>query len=116
MKINPRKIANKQEKRITKSLKEIGMEARQQMASGSIWFAKSDVISEWFQIEAKTRARVAKSISIKKEWLEKIEEEALLSGKIPVLVFSFGDQMDYFILKDTDFLTIIEELLTYRRR
>lgn len=103
-----------QERRITKSLKEIGIEARQQMASGSVWFAKSDVISELFQIEAKTKAKPSKSISVKKEWHEKIEHEGFEANKIPALVYSFGDSTDYFALRDRDFLALVEELVELR--
>lgn len=80
------------------------------MNSGAIWFDKSDVVSKNFRIEAKTKVKPSKSITIKKEWLEKIEKEAFLTGKIPTLVFSFGDGKDYFILTDEDFYRIAEKL------
>lgn len=80
------------------------------MNSGAIWFNKSDVVSKNFRIEAKTRTKPSKSITIKKEWLEKIEKEAFLTGKIPALAFSFGDGKDYFILSDKDFYEIVERL------
>ena len=108
--------SQKQERRITRNLKEIGLESRTQMASGAIWFAKSDVISSLFQIEAKTRARKAKSITVKEEWHEKIESEAFENSKIPALVYSFGGNVDYFALKDRDFLALVEELLDLRHR
>lgn len=107
--------SRKQERRITKSLKEIGLEARQQMASGAIWFAKSDVISDLFQIEAKTKAKPSKSITIKEEWHEKIEQEGFDNNKVGVLVYSFGKNTDYFSIRDRDFLTLIEELVELRR-
>lgn len=80
------------------------------MNSGAIWFNKSDVVSKNFRIEAKTRTKPSKSITIKKEWLEKIEKEAFLTGKTPALAFSFGDGKDYFILSDKDFYEIVERL------
>lgn len=107
--------SKKQEQRITRSLKEIGLQARTQMASGSIWFAKSDVISDLFQIEAKTRAKSSKTITVKKEWLDKIELEAFESNKTPATVISFGDTTDYFIIRDKDFLTLVEELIQLRK-
>jgi len=91
-------------------LQEIKEEARQTMNSGAIWFNKSDVVSKNFRIEAKTRIKPSKSITIKKEWLEKIEKEAFLTGKTPALAFSFGDGKDYFILSDKDFYEIVERL------
>lgn len=108
--------SKKQEQRITRSLKEIGMQARTQMASGAIWFAKSDVISDMFQIEAKTKAKPSKSISVQKLWLEKIEQEAFENNRVGATVISFGDNTDYFIIRDRDFLTLIEELRELRER
>ena len=93
-------------------MQEIKEEARQTMNSGAIWFNKSDVVSKNFRIEAKTRIKPSKSIIIKKEWLEKIEKEAFLTGKTPALAFSFGDGKDYFILTDKDFYEIVERLGT----
>jgi hypothetical protein len=107
--------SRKQEQRITRSLKEIGLQARTQMASGSLWFAKSDVVSDLFRIEAKTKATPSKSITIKKEWHEKIEQEAFESGKIPALVYSFGDNTDYYVIRDRHFIELVEELVELRK-
>lgn len=115
-KTDGQKRSQRQEKRITKSLQEIGMEARTQMASGAIWFAKSDVISDIFQIEAKTRANPSKSISVKEEWHSKIEQEAFENNKMGALVYSFGGNTDYYALRDKDFLTLVEELVELRKR
>ena len=105
-----KKKSQKQEQRITKSLQEIKEEAKQTMNSGAIWFDKSDVVSKNFRVEAKTKIKPSKSITIKKEWLDKIEKEAFLTGKTPALAFSFGDGKDYFILTDEDFYMIVEKL------
>lgn len=102
--------SNKQEKRITKSLNQIKQDAKKVIASGALWFAKSDVVSKLFRIEAKTKAQPTKQITIKKEWMEKIELEAFESNKLPALAFSFGDGTDYFILRDKDFYSIVEKL------
>ncbi|ATO48536.1 hypothetical protein P4V86_03230 [Brevibacillus laterosporus] len=108
-------IASKrQEMRITRSLQMIKQEAKRVMASGALWFAKSDVVTPLFQIEAKTKARNSKSITLKKEWMEKIEQEAFDNRKIPALVFSFGDSTDYFVLRDKDFYAMVEELSELR--
>lgn len=109
--INNRKIANLQEKRITRNLNQLGAEARQRLASGSLWFSKSDVISKHLQIEAKTKSKPSKTFSLKKEWFDKIENEALLEGKIPVVVISFGDGIDYFCIKDTEFFRIFQSYI-----
>lgn len=108
--MNTRRISKKQEKRITKNLNKIKAEAKTLIASGSLWFAKSDIVSKYFRIEAKTKAKASKQITIKREWLKKIEEEALMTSKTPALAFSLGDGVDYFILRDRDFYRLIEEL------
>jgi hypothetical protein len=117
MSTSQQRASRKQEGRITKSLKQIGEEARRQMASGALWFAKSDVVSSLFRIEAKTRAKAGqKSITVQKEWLDKIKQEAFETSKIPALAFSFGDGKDYFVLEDRDFYALIEELIERRRK
>ena len=108
------KKSQDQEKRITKSLNQIKAEARTTPGSGSMYCAKSDVVCKHFRVEAKTKVKPAKSVSVKKEWMDKIEQEAFETGKIPALAFSFGTQTDYFVLKDRDFYSLIEELEEYR--
>lgn len=105
------RASKKQENRIAKSLNQIGLEARRQMASGAMWFAKSDVISKVFQVEAKTRVKPSSSISVKKEWLDKIYGEAVMVNKIPALVFSFGDGEDFMVLRMDDALRITEGMM-----
>ncbi len=109
-----RSKAEKQEKRIAASLSQI-MAARRQKASGAVWTSKGDVISELFLVEAKTKAQLTKSFAIKRKWLEKIDMEAFLAGKIPALAFSFGDNVDYFVLSGEHFLALTEEIIKYRR-
>ncbi len=65
------------------------MDAMQTIASGSIDGMKSDGTKDNLRIECK--ATVKKSISLKHEWLLKIREEALATGKVPVLTISFVD-------------------------
>lgn len=84
------------------------------MASGSMWFAKSDVVTKNFRIEAKTKIKPSRQMVIKKEWLDKIREEALETGKIPVLAFSFGENTDYFVLEARDFYELAEILNNYK--
>jgi hypothetical protein len=111
------RYSKRQEGRITKSLKQLGEEARTQMASGAMWFAKSDVVSKLFRIEAKTRAKEGqKSIKFEKEWLTKVAEECIMENRIPAVAFSFGDSIDYFVLRDRDFYSLIEELAELREK
>lgn len=57
-------------------------EARRQRGSGAQWFRPGDVLTPEFLIECKKWSRPI----VKKEWLEKVEDDALAYGRIPVLV------------------------------
>jgi hypothetical protein len=77
-------------------------EARRQLRSGGIWFLPGDIDDEILIPECKERDEVTssgeKSFSIKKEWIEKVYEEARLVDKFPALVFRFkNDDKAYFI-------------------
>ena len=66
-----RYFSNKQEKHVAKA---VG--GKQTANSGATMFSKGDVtLSDWL-LECKTKTSPSQSISIKKEWLEKNEEEA----------------------------------------
>ena len=110
------RVSKLQERRITKNLSEIGDAAKRTPGSGNQWYAKSDVVSEMFRLEAKTKVKPSKTMTVHKEWLDKIGEEALETNKIGVLVFSFGDSKDYFTLEARDFLTLMEELIELRKK
>lgn len=103
-----KKQSQRQEQRITRNLREIKEDARTTLNSGSIWFDKSDVVSKNFRIEAKTKMKECKSVSIKREWLDKISNEAFETGKLPALAFTFGDNQDYFVLDDKTFYKLVE--------
>jgi hypothetical protein len=90
-----RHYSNRQEKTISKELK-----GKQQINSGATPFYKGDVKTEYFLIEAKTTMTPKTSFSIKKEWIDKIRNEAFATGtKIPVLAFNFEpDGENFYIL------------------
>lgn len=57
---------------------------------------KGDSVGDYFRQECKTTERdYAKSISIKRAWLEKIQGEARATGLKPMLVFGFGPDPDH---------------------
>ena len=92
--MNTRKLSNTQEKRIAKN---IG--GRQVIGSGSTPFLKGDVTTSDLFIEAKTKAKESKSISVKKEWLEKAKEQSYSMRKRDyALAISFGDGKDYYVI------------------
>lgn len=92
--MNTRQYSKKQEKRVAKNLK-----GRVNANSGATGFYKGDIIIDKFIIECKTATKEVKSISIKKQWLEKLKEEKFSMGKEQMaLAFDFGDGEDWFII------------------
>lgn len=80
--------------------------------SGATMFAKGDVTLEDFLIECKTKTTPSESMSIKKDWLEKNEKEALFIGKPhSALVFNFGpNEKNYVIIDENLFKSLIENM------
>lgn len=92
--MNTRKYSKKQEDRIAKV---VG--GKVNANSGATSFFKGDVRTDHLLVECKTSTKEVKSVSIKKEWLEKLNEERFAMGKQhSVLAFDFGDGKDYFII------------------
>ena len=67
-------------------LKKIG--ARRQPASGALPGFPNDGVLGKFLIEVKSTQRG--SLGIKREWMEALEENAMVRGKIPALVIVFN--------------------------
>lgn len=106
MKNTTRAKSSQQEKRIAKA-----MGGKQVIGSGSTPFLKGDVIAGNLFIEAKTKMEPSKSISVKKEWLEKARAQAIATRKSDYTVaISFGDPKEYYIIEDT----LMEELFKSR--
>lgn len=104
---NTRYFSNKQEKHVAKA---VG--GKQTANSGATMFSKGDVtLSDWL-LECKTKTSPSQSISIKKEWLEKNEEEAFSMNKHhSALVFNFGDlhnAQNYYIINEQEFKRFLE--------
>jgi hypothetical protein len=77
--------------------------------SGATTFDKGDVKGDDILIECKTMTRPQKSHNLKKEWLEKNQEEAFSRGKeLSALAFDFGDGENYYILREIDFKMLYE--------
>ena len=105
-----RYFSNKQEKAVAKV---VG--GRQTPNSGATPFNPGDITTKKFLFECKTKISPSSSISIKKEWLQKINQEAIFVGKpYSGLIFSFGpDESNYVILQEDVFyelLHLIENL------
>ena len=80
--------------------------------SGATMFQKGDVLLDDFLIECKTKMSPSKSISIKKEWIEKNEKESLFMGKkYSSIAFNFGpDEKMYYIIDEYLFESLLEKL------
>jgi hypothetical protein len=81
-----------------------------------MWYAKSDVVSQMFRVEAKTKVKPSKTMTVHKEWHDKILEEALETNKIGILVYSFCDGKNYYSLEERDFLAMVGELIELRKK
>ena len=97
-----RYFSSKQEKHIAK---ELG--GKKTPNSGATPFYKGDVSLDNWLIEAKTKTSPSDSISIKRDWLEKNEEEAFAMHKQhSALAFNFGDlhyAKNYYIISEDEF-------------
>ena len=101
-----RDFSKKQEKKVAK---ELG--GKVVANSGATRFFKGDVNCNKFLIECKTKTKESSSINIKKEWLEKIKQEANISRKsYYALIFDFGDNNNYAIIDINLFKYIISLL------
>lgn len=80
--------------------------------SGATKWSKGDVTLADFLIECKTTTTPKKSFSIKKEWLDKNEEEAFAMRKHhSALAFQFEEGGDnYYIISERDFKEYLELL------
>ena len=98
--MNTRKFSSKQEKIVAKSLK-----GKVQPNSGATPFFKGDIVADDWLVECKTQMTDKKTITIKKEWLDKLEEERFAMRKTNMaLAFNFGPNQDnYFIVTEKAF-------------
>jgi len=80
--------------------------------SGATPWAKGDVKTSQFLLEAKTKTKASESISIKKEWFEKNQAEAIFMGKpYTAIVFNFGpDEPNHYIIDEDLFVRLMEYL------
>lgn len=106
-----RYYSSKQEKHIAKITS-----SRLQPNSGATLFKKGDVANTNWLFEAKTCMKEQESFSIKKEWLDKLKQEAFAMNKeFYALVFNFGitNEANYYVLDEKIFkqiLSLLEEL------
>lgn len=74
--------------------------------SGATRFDKGDVITNHFVVECKTKTEISKSVSIKKEWLDKAQEDSFSVPGIMrwALAFNFGPGTpNYYVIDERTF-------------
>lgn len=82
-------------------------EARRQVASGALWYAKGDIKLDQALMEVKERgtmnARGEKTITIPKKWLVKQKDEAFQEGKpFWYLAFAYKNDDEVYLIKSLD--------------
>ena len=99
--------SQKQEQQIAKM---VG--GRTQANSGGTRFGGGDVHTKNFFIEAKTPLSEKASFSVKKEWLNKAQEQAFEQAKDNyALAFRFGpDEPDFFVIDSRLFRQLVKYL------
>lgn len=97
-----RYFSNFQEKQVAKR---IG--GKIQSNSGATIFCKGDIKTDNWLLEAKTCEKEKNSFTIKREWLDKLEEESYAMNKDYFsLVFNFGkfnNSKNYYIINERIF-------------
>lgn len=95
-------------------------QARRSRGSGNTWFEKGDVLDMFVTMECKERKGNTlksgeKSMSIKKEWLDKATEEASHNDRVMALPFRFkGDNKSYIIMESSSIIELINTLKAYQ--
>ena len=109
--MSTRKVSKKQEARLAKTLG-----GKRQSNSGATPFQKGDVVAGLFAIEAKTSMTPKQSISIRREWIDKIRREAFAMGKpYSAVAFDFGtgslgNKETFYIIDERLFRKLNEKL------
>ena len=103
-----RYFSNRQEKAVAKA---VG--GKKVANSGATVFNKGDVTTNQVLIECKTVTKPQKSFAVKREWIEKNQEEAFAMGKhYSAVAIDFGDGEQFYIINQKMFnklLHVLEE-------
>ena len=102
-----RKFSKRQETDIANALG-----GSRQPNSGATAWAKGDVKTEQFLLEAKTKTKPSETITIHKDWIQKNREEAVFMGKpYQAIVFNFGPgEENHYIIDEDLFIELLEYL------
>lgn len=100
--MKPKKLSNKHETFIAESLG-----GKTVIASGALYFAKGDVVTDDYLIECKATEK--DYYILKGKILSKIENEALKCNRIPLLAIRVKDK-DYIAYRAYDFYNTYNEI------
>lgn len=100
--MKPKKLSNKHETFIAESL-----DGKTVIASGALYFAKGDVVTDDYLIECKATEK--DYYILKGKILSKIENEALKCNRIPLLAIRVKDK-DYIAYRAYDFYGYYNEI------
>lgn len=104
--MDTRAYSREQENRVAKKLN-----GKVVANSGATAFNKGDVTLPNWLLECKTVTKPQNSITVRKEWIRKNEEEAFSMNKEhSAVVINFGDKDDYYIINQQEFQRFIELL------
>lgn len=110
--MNTRKYSKAQEKHVAKTHSSYG--GKVQANSGATMFQKGDVVLKDWLIECKTAVTEKLSMSIKKDWIEKLKLEKFSMNKpFWALIFNFGglgNKENYYIIDERMFSKLLELL------
>lgn len=83
-----------------------------QANSGGTKFGGGDVLTKDFFIEAKTQTVDKSSFTIKREWIDKANEQCYEQGRaFPVLAFRFDPEgEDHFVIDANLFRTLVRHM------
>lgn len=107
--MNTRKFSSPQEKKVAKATG-----GKRQANSGATTFRKGDVLTKTFCIECKTATIEKKSVSIQREWIDKLKEEAFAMRRPNwAVAFDFGglESTENFYIISED---LFRELITLK--
>ena len=107
MSVRPtRWYSDKQEKKVAKSL-----DGHKVANSGATAFNKGDVTTDKWLIECKTCTKEQRTFTVKREWLEKNEEEAFAMRKpYTAVAIDFGDGEQHYIISEKLFRRLVDHL------
>ena len=100
-----RYYSSRQEKQIAKDLG--GTTTKN--SGATLFGGKADVLVEDFALECKTKVKESASITVKKEWIDKLKKDSLFDGKKHyALIFNFGpNTQNYVIIDENTFKELI---------